>query len=102
MSEKVIPAVDEDTGEDGLVQFDLEFRVEGEESWHMSYGGSLSIRKGLPTKASVKREVGLVQYEKTPEWFDSSVPEPKPPKLEFRVVRKDFVVNRTVVQKFQL
>jgi hypothetical protein len=101
MSEKVIPAVDEDVGEPSMVQFDLEYRRVGLIRWRMC-AVNLSVRKGEPSAREIKKEAHYQQFEMTPEGFDSSAPPPKVPKIEFRVVRKDFVVNRTVTQKFQL
>ena len=97
MSEKVIPAVDEDVGEKYMVQFDLEYREVGNKRWRMA-AVNLPMRKGKPTPRCVLNESNLLFWELTPEWFDGT--KPKDPKVEFRVVKKEFVVNRTVVAEF--
>jgi len=99
---KIEKPVDEDPELDpGEAQFDLEYRLQGEKRWWCSHGGPLDVRGGKPTKISIRREKKLT-LEDLSVYGEDGVIKFKEPKVEWRIVKKEFVVKRSLVSERSL
>lgn len=78
---------------EGAVRFDLEWRGVGDKRWNLSFGHPLGSYQGKPSKTSIRRETLLVRETLAHR-------EGGRPLLEFRVVRKEFKVDRTILEEF--
>ena len=98
---KIIPAIDEDMGEDGRPQFDLEYRPKGQRHrrWKLGGAGPLTVYRGKLARRSIE-EAKKTTLEDETTYYPGKVPEV--PDLEFRVVEKVFVVKRRLVSRKEM
>lgn len=98
---RIIPAVDEDMGEDGRAQFDLEFRPRGQKHrrWRLGGAGPLAVYRGKPSRKSIEEAKRITLEDETVYLANGKV---RVPNLEFRVVEKIFVVKRRLVSEKEL
>jgi hypothetical protein len=99
---KIIPAIDEDMGENGVPEFWLEFRPKGQKHrrWRLGGAGPLTVYRGKPTKVSIEEAKSITVDCETlygPRHHSGKIPN-----LEFRIVEKIFVVHRKLVSERSL
>ncbi len=95
----LVPAIDEDVGEEGSFQFDLEYRRKGEKHWNLGGGGPLNFRRGNFSRRIVERAKRITIEDATEYLPNRKV---RVPKLEFRVVQKQFLVKRKLISEKEL
>ncbi|MBD3260143.1 MAG: hypothetical protein GF334_00415 [Candidatus Altiarchaeales archaeon] len=96
---KIVPAIDEDVGCEGSYRVDLEYRRKGQKRWQLGGGGPLTTRNGRVSKRMVERAKRLTVEDETIYRSDGKIVVPK---LEFRIVQKQFLVKRRLISEKSL